>query len=634
MQRIRHLRHQGRCMSRESRFARRLPVRDAWVREQREIGESYKKHSERVAQRLDDDAIDEIFTGDSTINTINKSKEQKVIGSDFKNNHHLNGREIPLLTYDALRRHFGQLTYPNHEDLSSTLLLADSLINAIIVELNLRHLLQKQPFELSSALLRDIVREIKDAPKKHEILALLAHLYDKAQGKPVLILDFFAKLDTEGVNDLVESFKENDAFSSLQRQRLAFHHYKSGNYHNYENADCVGETANYRYGLEKVHHQQILREYGTKDSTNSSILLSIEYAFQQYEKDMKEFQQDENSLEEFVAEVVEQGTKQETKLTTTKFPPHFSLILSIAHLLLTQPASSAIFKPLMDNFASFGLYNYESMVFKCLPLYHMRAVSLANEIRLTQSDTECIIKRDPNMLATLIRYYAKRKQVSDFKIALSYIGLAEVDHHAKVLSGSFLAGFLAKSKFARNTLDIPATGNVNGVVSLEVVYAAIEGCVEMGMFEYVDALFNKILIHGFVDSVPDSEDIPPVFVLLHLDKDYSSRLLLTRYANVPPDDFSARIFDKQLLKLLMRALCESEDMGRLMWLIPHLDVYIERNYNIEEIELMREDPKYDSHAIDRELVTQIYESLKKFGLEGKMVTYDGYLDFSRLVNSK
>jgi hypothetical protein len=238
-----------------------------------------------------------------------------------------------------------------------------------------------------------------------------------------------------------------------------------------------------------------------------------------------------------------------------------------------------------------------------------------------------MIEQTPEILSSLIQYNSHRENLETFKQLLSFYQLDDIIESEKQLDRSYLQSILSKSRFVRhrdrqlNLSEIDFSSLDPVTVTTESIYTTMNCCIELKQFQYIDLLFNKILMHSIETEHGETK------VVLSLGTRSVGDLLVSK--NYSLNYISERVFTKQLFKILIRASRESDDLGRLMWLLPHLDSFLNREL-IQIVDLPGECCK-DSCSIDSELIKEIYDALLTFGLEGKVVTYNEILQFDKII---
>lgn len=499
---------------------------------------------------------------------------------------------------------------------NSITLLSALFINTFLVELNAAYALSgKTPanIELDSFLLRpQLFNCIKDEPKRLEIMKILALMYLGDEKNPSFLL-FISQLDEPTISSICSSMPSSDDFFSLEHYRYHFLHYKSSQSLNYDHSDTIRAI------------QSISRPRFTTPNTDSSrYMIGFSNAFDTYY----------NSSESYAGRM--------------------NLVLSITKVLLSTagPAPNhSIFRYLIDELGNANLLNYQSLVFNSIPGYEHKKTMLGSSTESIIAPRAALhykraIEDDPDILGSLMLYLSRRASNNSFEQFLSFYRLNEVVKHERVLDNSNFSSLVSKSRFTRNRdIDLHSVvfdTDMPIIASVDLVYNAIACCIELGQFQYIDPLFNKMIVHT-VDLGGE------VHVALSLgnQKDLTnSEFSLLLAQNLTFAEMADKLFTKKLLILLLKASRLSDDVGRMMWLTPHLDAYLTKHFesssqHIDEIKkFASEDSVSEAYAaefweqdsqalIDTSLITEIELALTALSLDGKKLAYSKFLDFSR-----
>lgn len=552
-----------------------------------------------------------------------KSQREKIISraSDPKNielmfNESLNEPLqyiIPSETQPSDRTYTGDF-----EMVSSLLLLAHLFLNLFLVQVSLRHalsdttLLSKYPESLS-IYHHKLLSEIPTTENPHEIYSQLAQICtkDTLQNNYIKII---TNLDKQLVTSFISQFKSNDDFFSLKYYREMFHYYKSGNFLNYQQTDLHASTKS----CQPIYFNSVERN-------NEEILETIDYAFKKYSAS-------KNDLE---------------------------LLIDITKGLLenhTYTPTVEIFKELMDRFGEQKLYNYQTIVYDCLPQYKHMAITLAESHgKLAPRflyQLQYLVEEVPEFLNTLLNYLIQHDDEATFLELLKFFRLRSLRDYELHFKKSQYGSLISRSSFSKvyNHFRINELAKEMAlvfdtddpmIVSLDSTLKAIEGCIKFKRFEFIDPLFNRLVIFLLNPKHCDNQILVPLSLGSTLEiVEHSNRFLLLA-ENPSVEDFSKILFDKRMMKLLLRASKESGDIGRLLWIIPHLDVYLARHLSTEKCQRHIEQfaaKKMDSDfyhneketAIDTELIRLIYDTCTHLKVDGKVVTYNELLHFDSL----
>lgn len=569
-------------------------------------------------------------------NFINhRSKIVKIIQNNdnidalFKNSSHSFEKNHDYIEdYQQLRQFFGQLSYYNSEMQTGLSLICQYLLNSIIVELNLRNLFKSPEITESDFLYRNLIETIKHNDLKIEILKILNPLLNN-NIKPKNFNDFFQNLNQLEIQTLLNQLKFNHDFDSIEIYRYLFQYIKSSQYLNYEESDLTSFIKSNNFIKFQSNHQ-----------SNKEYIEKLDKLFDKYCHYLNQeslMQQDEA----YCDYLIDKSPKKFNLLTEiyqnhiVNFPniQHLNLGLSIIKVLLTCnqfTPNYGLFKYLLDKLRAVGLVNYQSIIYKSLPLYNHKPSVLTDNQTLQYYHFQPIVEQNPEILSSLLQYNSDRNISTTFHSLLSFFLLDDIALYESILSQSNLQGILSKSKYTRDSKrwlhsEVYFKSSKPLIISVDSVYTAIECCIDLKCFEYIDSLFNKILIHGI-------ENDNTLSILLTMgSSDTNStvyeQLLAKQYT---PQEIASKIFTKQIFKLLLKASRLSDDLGRLMWILPHLDNYLQRN--LEHITHNTKEISNKDTPVDQELVSEIYLALLAHGLEGKIKSYKKFLQFDKILD--
>lgn len=504
------------------------------------------------------------------------------------------------------------------EMVSSLLLMAHLFLNLFLVQVCLRQalhdttLLSKYP-ETLPIYHQKLLSKIPTTENPHEIYMELAQLCTKETLQNDYI-NIIANLDQQLVVDLVGEFKSNNDFFSLKYYREMFHYYKSGNFLNYQQTDLHASTKS---------RQPIY--FNSVERSNEEMLGTIDFAFKKYSTT-------KNDLELLID--ITKGLYHSHKYTPTV----------------------EIFKELMDRFGEVRLYNYQAIVYDCLPQYRHMPVTLAESHGKVAPrflyQLQYLVEEVPEFLNTLLDYLIRRDDKATFLELLKFFRLRSLRDYESHFKKSQYGSLISRSSFskvynnfridelAKEMLLVFDTDDPM-VVSLDSTLTAIEGCIKFKRFEFIDPLFNKLVIFILNPEKCDNKILLPLSLGSTLEiLEHSNRFLLLA-ENPSIEDFSKILFDKRMMKLLLRASKESDDIGRLLWIIPHLDQYLDRHLSTEKCQRHIEQfaaKIFDSDfyhnekeiAIDTELIRLIYDTCTHLKVDGKVVSYNKLLHFDSL----
>ncbi|CUM67771.1 uncharacterized protein PRCAT00005476001 [Priceomyces carsonii] len=549
------------------------------------------------------DKMAELLKDSSTMSELFKEK---------KNNwHNLAHEEDPRVsTYDSLSDTLGGLSYTNTELENSMMMICTYFINSVIVELNLRKVLTNEAKFDSFLFTRSLMSSVRSTNDWTETFQLLIKLYDIKEGTPKSLDDFVKGLDKIGVELLISDFKSSDHFNSLEMLRYFFCYFKTSQHLNYDESDTIKFVKSW-YPI----------KFQSPEVNNSDYIKGFDNCFEKYKAN--------NDL------------------------GHLELALDLSKVIITcskYTPSVSIFKYLLDKLGEMGLLSYQTIVYDSIAPVKYKGSILGTPLtkalrpQRVAEHFQDLVESDPGLLESFIKFQVPRGDVTTLVKLLAFYRLNEVMDYVAVLDRSNLSKVISKSRFSRNltmtfkTIIFKTDREI--FVSRESIYSAIEACISLHAYKYIDALVDKLI----VNSVKNDDEIqialslggnPSIFL-----KGIDPPLIIAKV--LPPDELSSIIFDKNLFKILLRASRESDDIGRLMWLTPHLDSYLNRSLevsapHIDAIKVHLRNCKdevderftlaEDSSLIDMALISEIYDAMSVLGLDGKLVAYDKFLDF-------
>lgn len=560
--------------------------------------------------------------------------------SDAKNLAHVFGdhptetsknSEFHCLTYKQLQQQLGSkdgaLTYSSPDITNLLKMLTHYILCSVLVEVNAEHLLCPTKPSNSFAF-RDLIYHIGNKDLRDTLFASLApHYKVKDNQPPKSFHEFIQGLDHTVLRDLLSSLSTDPAhFNSLPIFRELFMYFKSGDSLALEDSDCAKSIS---------HNNHCIFSSSVVD--DSSYISAFESIFDQY-------------------------------LPAT----YLESLLSVCRILL-QPGKT-IPTPitlgyLMDKFGDLGLLHYQSLVYSVLPGFRHNATVLADidsqPAPLGAFHLEHLVSEQPNFLASLFKYVALRDDVATFQQLLAFWRLPSIIVQEKTLNRSNLSSMLSMSRFTKskerqdNVESLVFATDEPLYVQLDTLCTCIESCIELGQFQYIDLLMNKLLLHSVEPTDPQNHQI---LIALSFGSDIANAVNIALNGtpqNAPysliisnpysPKELAAKLYNKRLYKLLLRASEESNDMGRVLWLIPHLDEYVRSALldadplncvHMEAIKRFIVDPSTagenfeaedEKASVDMQLISDIYRVLSKFGLEGKLLAYDQLLSFNQTI---
>lgn len=573
----------------------------------------------------------------------NYHRQRSTIVENFSNPTHISGLFKPrpkTIWKDILEKNENQ-SVSTYKDLANTLnngssfryyaseiqntmnLIATYFVNSILVEINIRKIfadryLNRYP---DSFLYRDsLMNNIKDEKKKNEILKILVQLYNRKENENPQSFDhFFESLNRNVIEELLDKeIIESDNFNSIEVYRHNFNVFKSSQYLNYDHSDT----------LKFIQSSQPMK-FKSPEQNNSEYFAKLEPIFNAYDRN--------DPLS------------------------HLNLIANVSRILMTcqefTPTMS-IFNYLLEKFGQIGLYNYQSVIYDNLPSLRYKQSLLAtpaqNLLKAPKMvyQLQDIIENDPKFLNSLIDYQVVRDDSEFFRELLSFYRLEEIAAHEKVLLKSSLKSLVSKSRFSSFRSSIPKSISFNCeyplFISVDSIYSAIKASIDLKQFEFIDLLVSKLILHSVM--INGTINVALTFGKQNNIKTNEYSLLIAEELSI--FELSRNIFTKELFILLLRACRESDDVGRLMWLTPHLDLYLSTNleesrdhlaiikqyfndliiHQAADVPDIKTFINQDSEApIDSKLISSIHETFSLFRIDGKLLKYDEVLDFRNTV---
>ncbi|CAD1811026.1 hypothetical protein FOB58_002066 [Candida parapsilosis] len=351
-------------------------------------------------------------------------------------------------------------------------------------------------------------------------------------------------LESDGFFNQIKSSTE---FISLEQYRLNFHAYKSSQWLSTANAD----TSN---GINPI-------VFKSSKHSSGPIIKSLEIAFEHY-------------------------------ASSTSKLAHLQLALQIVHIL-TSPHDNIptikLWSYLLDKLGNCQLINYQQIVYLSLFQYKHQPTVLADPpptadsifAPLMADHFVHLIAQDPEMLIPLLRYQLLRKDETMFLELLSFLTLDKIASEMQVIKSPMLS----KSKYKMPKY-VPGLDLDERLLTISraSMYQIMEMAIEFQLYQYLDLLFNKIVLHSRDRSSIELNYVEDVLV-------------------------EGKVFDDALFGILLDAAVKSNDLGRVVWLLPFIDEYI------VEVGVMND-----------ELQAQLLSTLRFFNLEGKLKSYEDILD--------
>ncbi|CAK9439519.1 uncharacterized protein LODBEIA_P36190 [Lodderomyces beijingensis] len=346
---------------------------------------------------------------------------------------------------------------------------------------------------------------------------------------------------------LMHEFKKSDDFFSLQQYRRNFYNFKSSQYLNYLDAELGAERG-----------PEVPIRFLSPHRDDSEILERLKTACRKY-----------------------QDTEDELR--------HLQLARRIVGILQSTHAhipTVQVWSFLLDKFGQLGLFNYQQIVYLSLFQYKHQPSVLAQPppgsagsitAQLMADHFLHLVQQEPNILSSLMAYQVPRKDQGTFVELLSFLKLDKVAGEVMVIKSPLLS----RSKHRLPRVIPGSDFDITGLaISRECMYAIMKSAIDIGLFEYLDLLFDKIVLHS-----NDSQSI---------QLSYTGDTLV-----------EGTIFDCELFLIMLDAAQRSNDLGRVMWLLPFIDDFIAEHQG----------------NVPQELKSSILEACQVFQLEGKLNTY-------------
>lgn len=284
-------------------------------------------------------------------------------------------------------------------------------------------------------------------------------------------------------------------------------------------------------------------------------------------------------------------------------------MVKIAHVLLRSscPPSTKMFRVLVDQLDRHNMITYEQIVLKYLIPFKSRSSLLSDEFDKINSSLivhyfQDIIEKDPEFINTLFNFYDKLGNKHAMKHLLSFMKFDEILELERIYNLSMYGQLLSKSRYlrSRKITDLTLVNYHTSKplkISKQSFYNILEKCIDNEMFQYIDFMINKVIFQSLDDSVllafPDKE------LKFIIDNENINEIIVN-------------IFDKNMIRLIMNTVNKSSDVGRLMWLIPNLDILLAHQTS--------------NNSLDVDMIKMIILTLRTFGLDGKVVSYEKLLN--------
>ncbi|KAG5422164.1 hypothetical protein I9W82_001259 [Candida metapsilosis] len=458
----------------EKKFAQALKRNERRVKEYEnaiELAKQYKQHRLNMVDILQNEAnVDAMFANDS---------------------------KCEITTYKDMCDELGKdkLTYNDVEMRNTMMLVANMLMESVVIELKLRNV----------------------------------------------------KTD-HNVGKFIDEIKRSSEFTSLEQYRVNFHSYKSSQWLSTSQKDS---------------HSPLDSEAITFTSSqynDTEIIKSLEAAFDRY-------------------------ASSNGKLS------HVQLASQIIRILLSTHnhiPTINLWTYLLDKLGNLNLLNYQQIIYLSLFQYKHKPTVLADPSPTTDSifaplmadHFAHLITKDPEMLLPLLKYQVLRNDDKMFLELLSFLTLDKIVSEMQIIKSPLLS----KSKYKLPKY-IPGLDLEERLltISRKSMYQIMRMTIDLQLFEYLDLLFNKIVLHS-----RDRDSI---------ELNYVEDVLV-----------EGEVFDDELLSIMLDAAVKSNDMGRVVWLLQFVDEFIK-----------------DGKVLGEDLKSQLLSTLQFFNLEGKLKSYEEVL---------
>ncbi|WEJ97302.1 hypothetical protein PSN45_004852 [Yamadazyma tenuis] len=359
---------------------------------------------------------------------------------------------------------------------------------------------------------------------------LRRHLVGDVVDSRILVksISGFGKEDIPQDIDLevfMDSLGKTIEFSSLEEFRLVYSYYKSGNYLNYETSEMSRFVKGFRNG------------YQSRFSSDS-LIPRINELFNNF-----------NNKQDQISRV------------------SFMLSFVVELIKATEPPSMKVFRHILDHMNNCDLLAYQLIIMRHLTPIKFKSSALADSQspKLTALQYKELIEEEPELVNTLFNYYDKIDSDETIEQLLSYLKLEEVLELEILCSGSIYNQLISKSSFLKsrssdlNQLEIVSYDTPQQMIlSRDTMKNIIGICIKHKKYKYIDFLINKILLQSNEDGVLLMLNDDPQLIF---NLDQMEKVLLN-------------VFDKELMLLIIKVINESNDRGRLMWLLPNLDLFL------------------------------------------------------------
>lgn len=395
---------------------------------------------------------------------------------------------------------------------NTIMLISNSFTLSSLVELNLRNELAKQAENQSAperlALYRhQLFSHMRSDSSKTELLELMTACLVKLQ-----------KLDPDSVSRFFDVCRTSASFASHEQKRLAFHEFKSSHWLNYENSDSMKAIHAIR-GPRYVHSK-------SSDVCYKSLINKILGEFRSSESDTK----------------------------------HIEVALKFAQMLSTDgkhPPTYETIKYLFEKLGEADLLHLQSIVRDALPGYKQRHTALADRNvtmnfagrKSSHHYVSFDLQNNIDILSSLIDYEVSVKNST---------GLNEILRLIKPLlqHSNYLDNTIPKSMLILKGTNFEESVRESIAVPITVVECALDACLKLHSFTFVDSLVQAILLNLIDDG--------GVHKLVFGEPTSQHRFLCKIFE---PSVLAQKVLSDKILSLLSRIFQQTKNYEKLSWLL-------------------------------------------------------------------
>ncbi|RCK54631.1 hypothetical protein Cantr_04575 [Candida viswanathii] len=353
--------------------------------------------------------------------------------------------------------------------------------------------------------------------------------------------DSLRKIDDGSLTKALAEAQLSFDFESFQDYRFRFVHFKSSQHLNHQVSDFAKVIEGNQFG-----------RFALCDKGSDEYLERFKKTFAKYEKNKD----------------------------------HVELGLGLVKDLLSGSyyiPTAQIWSYLLDKLGERKLHNFQQIIYLSLFQYKHQPTVLATPKDKNQSKPPLmadhfthLVESYPEILSSLCKYQEARNDKETFIQLLSFLKLDKLAGEIMVLKSPLLS--IAKFQMPDRCPGI-ALDSRHLTISRSCLYLIMRSSINLGLSEYVDLLYDKIVL----DSVdPDN-----------IQLNYVEQKLV-----------QGQIFTPELFLIILESCKRSDNLGRLLWVLPFLDEYIAT-----------------SQEIPQALKDSIFEVLNIYNLEGKVLSY-------------